>query len=68
MEEERKKKQKKEQEFEGISILEALAATGLRSVRYMKEIYKLKLIMANDIDPTATDLMKKNFEYNSLPE
>ena len=30
----------KEKEFDGVSILEALAATGLRSVRYLKEIDK----------------------------
>jgi tRNA G26 N,N-dimethylase Trm1 len=23
--------------------------------------------VANDIDPTATDLMKKNFEFNECP-
>lgn len=28
----------KKKEFKGVNILEALAATGLRSVRYMKEI------------------------------
>lgn len=44
----------KNKDFNGISILEALAATGLRSVRYMKEIDSLNLIVANDIDPTAT--------------
>jgi tRNA (guanine26-N2/guanine27-N2)-dimethyltransferase len=52
----------------GISILEALSATGLRSVRYMKEIEALTTMVANDIDPTATELMKKNFEFNSCPE
>lgn len=24
-------------------------------------------LVANDIDPTATDLMKKNFEFNDCP-
>lgn len=46
--------------------MEALAATGLRSVRYVKEINKLNKIVANDIDPAATDLMKKNFEFNEV--
>ena len=31
-------KENKNKEFKGITVLEALAATGLRSVRYMKEI------------------------------
>lgn len=45
--------------------MEALAATGLRSVRYLKEINP-KRILANDIDPTATELMKKNFDFNNI--
>jgi tRNA (guanine26-N2/guanine27-N2)-dimethyltransferase len=46
--------------------LEALAATGLRSVRYMKEIDKIDKLVANDIDPTATELMQKNFDFNKI--
>ena len=53
---------------QGISALEALAATGLRSVRYMKEIESLRTLVSNDIDPTATELMRKNFEFNECPE
>lgn len=56
----------KKKPFEGINILEALAATGLRSVRYMKEINNIKKLVANDIDPTATELMKKNFDFNLI--
>ena len=59
------KKENKNKEFKGINVLEALAATGLRSVRYMKEIPSICKLVANDIDPTATDLMKKNFEHNN---
>ena len=51
-------------DYTGIQLLEALAATGLRSVRYMKEIDSLTGVLANDIDPTATELMRKNFEFN----
>ena len=58
----------KQKEFKGISILEALSATGLRSVRYTKEIENINTLVANDIDPTATDLMKMNFEYNAVPQ
>ena len=49
---------------QGISALEALSATGLRSVRYMKEIESLRTLIANDIDPTATELMRRNFDFN----
>lgn len=52
---------------DGIKVFEALAATGLRSVRYSKEIPSITKLVANDIDPAATDLMKKNFEYNDCP-
>jgi tRNA G26 N,N-dimethylase Trm1 len=34
----------------------------------MKEIESLKTLVANDIDPTATELMRKNFEFNKFPE
>ena len=54
----------KKKEHDGIKVLEALAATGLRSVRYMKEIPDLKKLIANDIDKAATELMTANFEYN----
>eukprot|EP00347_Sterkiella_histriomuscorum_P008091 403346405 len=63
----KEEREKKGRDFQGISILEALAATGLRSVRYMKEIQPVKLL-ANDIDPTATELMKKNFDFNGIDE
>ena len=48
-------------------MLEALAATGLRSVRYAKEIdCHIDKITANDWDEEAADLIKKNFEYNDI--
>ncbi len=58
----------KNKEFKGINILEALSATGLRSVRYLKEIDNLSKLVANDIDPAATELMQKNFDFNSIPK
>ena len=56
----------KDHNKDGIYILEALAATGLRSVRYLKEIDKIKKIYSNDLDPKAVELMKKNFEFNDI--
>ena len=58
----------KEKEFAGISILEALAATGLRSVRYLKEIDNITHLVANDWDPKAVELIKKNMEFNGIDE
>ncbi|KAN0015034.1 hypothetical protein ACTFIU_001355 [Dictyostelium citrinum] len=55
--------------FKKIRILEALAATGLRSIRYAKEIGDdLDYILANDILQTAVDSIVKNRAYNNVPE
>jgi len=58
----------KNKTHDGLDILEALAATGLRSVRYLKEIPSIKTLIANDIDPTATELMTNNFKFNECSE
>jgi tRNA G26 N,N-dimethylase Trm1 len=59
-------KEAKDKEFTGINVLEALAATGLRSVRYMKEIPSIHKLVANDIDSTATKLIQDNFNFNQV--
>ncbi|EIW70842.1 hypothetical protein TREMEDRAFT_68241 [Tremella mesenterica DSM 1558] len=51
-----------------ITILEALSATGLRSIRYAKEIDNVKLVLANDLSPSACEAMKMNVRYNSVGE
>ncbi|OBZ75596.1 tRNA (guanine(26)-N(2))-dimethyltransferase [Grifola frondosa] len=47
-------------------ILEALSATGLRSIRYAKEIPLVKYVIANDISPAAAAAMRRNVELNNL--
>ncbi|GLB34920.1 putative tRNA methyltransferase [Lyophyllum shimeji] len=47
-------------------LLEALSATGLRSIRYAKEIPLLKYVIANDLSPSATAAMKRNVDINDL--
>ena len=64
----KEEKTAKGKEHDGIKVLEALAATGLRSVRYIKEIPSIKTLVANDIDKAATDLMTKNLEFNECPD
>jgi len=32
----------------------------------MKEISNINKLLANDIDSTATELMKKNFDFNNI--
>ncbi|KAI0818751.1 N2,N2-dimethylguanosine tRNA methyltransferase [Irpex lacteus] len=50
------------------TILEALSATGLRSIRYAKEIPLVKYVqvIANDLSPTAAEAMRRNVELNGL--
>ncbi|KAF7793124.1 hypothetical protein EIP86_004233 [Pleurotus ostreatoroseus] len=47
-------------------ILEALSATGLRSIRYAKEISSVKYVIANDLSPSAAEAMRRNVELNGL--
>lgn len=49
-----------------LRILEALSATGLRSVRYFKEVPNVSQIIANDLDPTAVGNIRKTVELNGL--
>lgn len=51
----------------GITILEALSATGLRAIRYFKEITNVRYIIANDLDPDAVDCIARNCHYNNVP-
>lgn len=46
------------------TLLEALSATGLRSIRYAKEIPLLRWVLANDLSPTAVEMMKRNVALN----
>ena len=46
------------------SILEAMAASGIRSIRYAKEIDLVDRILANDFSPAAIECLKENIELN----
>ncbi|AIN96512.1 N(2), N(2)-dimethylguanosine tRNA methyltransferase, putative [Leishmania panamensis] len=52
---------------EGITILEALSATGLRAIRYYKEITNVRYIIANDMDADAVNCIVRNCAYNGVP-
>ncbi|XP_022239516.1 tRNA (guanine(26)-N(2))-dimethyltransferase-like isoform X5 [Limulus polyphemus] len=53
--------------FQGeIRVLEALAASGLRSVRYAMEVPNLTQIIANDVSHQAVESMKRNIKHNKL--
>eukprot|EP01029_Cantina_marsupialis_P011852 TRINITY_DN26357_c0_g1_i1.p1 TRINITY_DN26357_c0_g1~~TRINITY_DN26357_c0_g1_i1.p1 ORF type:complete len:560 (+),score=168.05 TRINITY_DN26357_c0_g1_i1:40-1719(+) len=51
---------------DGVKILEALSATGLRSIRYYNEIPGVKDIIVNDIDKEAVAAITKNIEANGI--
>ncbi|XP_071442282.1 tRNA (guanine(26)-N(2))-dimethyltransferase [Hetaerina americana] len=52
----------------GFSILEALSATGLRSIRYAKEIPGVASIIANDLSEKAVESIKINVLHNRVEE
>ena len=63
IEEEDEKKEKPP--LEPITILEGMCATGLRAIRYARELDDVKCIVANDLDPTAALAVENNKEYNA---
>lgn len=50
----------------GIHILDALAATGLRSVRYLKEIPLVRHVTINDLEAAATEQALQNCQANGV--
>lgn len=51
---------------EGITILEALSATGLRAIRYAKELTGVKHVIANDFSEDAVAAIRRNVMFNGL--
>ncbi|KFD71358.1 LOW QUALITY PROTEIN: hypothetical protein M514_07158 [Trichuris suis] len=50
----------------GISILDALSATGLRSIRFAKEVPHVRQIVANDLSSHAVEFIKRNIKSNEV--
>ncbi|SCV74540.1 BQ2448_7569 [Microbotryum intermedium] len=48
------------------TLLEALSATGLRAIRYAKEIPLLKYVVANDLSSSAVEDIERNIAWNGL--
>lgn len=67
-----KHEQKHVQARGGMKILDALSASGLRSIRYAKELGSsakvIKQIVANDLSEAAVELIKKNIELNQVQD
>ena len=53
---------------DGLTIMDALAATGLRSVRYAKEIPGVKRVYSNDVEVEATQAARRNIASNGVGE
>ncbi|XP_074059636.1 tRNA (guanine(26)-N(2))-dimethyltransferase [Macrotis lagotis] len=51
---------------EGLSVLEGLAASGLRSIRFAKEVPGLRTVIANDASARAVDLIRCNIQLNNV--
>lgn len=51
---------------EGLRILEGLAASGLRSIRFAKEVPGVHSIIANDFSSKAVDLISRNVRFNGV--
>lgn len=51
---------------DGLRVLEALSATGLRSIRYAKEVPGIKQIIANDLSAAAVKAIKENIKLNNV--
>ncbi|PRW58454.1 tRNA (guanine(26)-N(2))-dimethyltransferase 2 [Chlorella sorokiniana] len=51
---------------EGVRVLEGLAASGLRAIRYAKEVEGVREVVANDLDPSVVESMKRNIEHNDI--
>lgn len=49
-------------------ILDALSATGLRAIRYAKEIPETTMVIANDISPQATASIRLNISHNEVSD
>lgn len=53
-------------ETEGISVLEALSASGLRAIRFAKEVPNLAKVVANDRDTQAFLSIQRNIKHNNV--
>uniref|UniRef100_A0A915JXG0 tRNA (guanine(26)-N(2))-dimethyltransferase n=1 Tax=Romanomermis culicivorax TaxID=13658 RepID=A0A915JXG0_ROMCU len=53
-------------DLSGIRILEALSASGLRAIRYAKEVNGIREVVANDFSDQAVACITKNIEANGV--
>lgn len=51
---------------DGLVVLDALAASGLRSIRYFKEVPGVKKVIVNDLEEAAVEQAHRNVAYNNV--
>jgi tRNA (guanine26-N2/guanine27-N2)-dimethyltransferase len=49
-----------------MKILEALAASGLRSIRFAKELKGVREIITNDLSRSAAESIRRNADHNGV--
>lgn len=52
------------QDADGISICDSFGGTGIRGIRYSKEIEKVRNVVITDLNPLAVQFAEKNIEDN----
>ncbi|BET01560.1 N2,N2-dimethylguanosine tRNA methyltransferase [Nesidiocoris tenuis] len=62
----KRKHRLKNEDQKGISVFEALAATGLRSIRYALEVPQIREIVANDWSSQAVESIDNNVKHNKV--
>nr|XP_025978928.1 tRNA (guanine(26)-N(2))-dimethyltransferase [Dromaius novaehollandiae] len=50
----------------GLRVLEGLAASGLRSIRFAREVPGLRAVVANDCSARAAELVARNVAFNGV--
>eukprot|EP01048_Picozoa_sp_COSAG05_P000649 COSAG05_NODE_18_length_34957_cov_44.338115_28_plen_377_part_00 len=50
----------------GSRILDALSASGLRAIRYAKELDNVAFVLANDVNASAVESIRRNVAFNGL--
>ncbi|XP_064355377.1 tRNA (guanine(26)-N(2))-dimethyltransferase isoform X2 [Dromaius novaehollandiae] len=50
----------------GLQVLEGLAASGLRSIRFAREVPGLRAVVANDCSARAAELVARNVAFNGV--
>lgn len=59
--------EKLKENFDGLTIFDALSASGLRTVRFLKEMGDcVKMVYANDISEKSHEIMNRNFKENGV--